>query len=78
MKLQFDANQQFQQDAVRAVVDPFDGQPLQQQGVQVTIQTSSTDPLFSGTQQTELGPSPDSSWAANRCFSARRNPPFRT
>jgi type III restriction enzyme len=55
MKLQFDANQKFQQDAVQAVVDIFDGQPLQQQGVQVTIQTSSADPLFAGTRQSELG-----------------------
>jgi type III restriction enzyme len=30
MKIQFDAQQQYQLDAVAAVVDIFDGQPLQQ------------------------------------------------
>jgi restriction endonuclease len=30
MKIQFDAQQQYQLDAVSAVVDIFDGQPLEQ------------------------------------------------
>jgi len=56
MKFQFDPNQAFQHDAVQAVVDLFKGQPPQAQGgVQVSIQANSNDPLFAGTQQTELG-----------------------
>ena len=38
MKIQFDAQQQYQLDAVAAVVDIFDGQPLQQPEYSVVYQ----------------------------------------
>lgn len=54
MKLQFDAQQQFQIDAVNAVVDVFDGQPLHQGDFEIRFDTS-YDNLLSGQVQTELG-----------------------
>lgn len=56
MKFQFDANQPFQHEAMQAVVDLFSGQPSQaQRGIQVPIKLDSHEPLFAGTEQTELG-----------------------
>lgn len=54
MKLQFDANQQFQLDAVSAIVDLLNGQPKRELDFSV-IRTDGPGPLFAGSQQTELG-----------------------
>jgi type III restriction enzyme len=45
MKIQFDAQQQYQLDAVAAVVDLFDGQPLQQP--EYSVYTSRVTAAFS-------------------------------
>ena len=54
MKLQFDANQQFQINAVAAVADLFEGQP---QGAPeyAVINLAGMGGLFAGQEQTELG-----------------------
>jgi type III restriction enzyme len=54
MKLQFDANQQFQRDAIDAVVDLFDGQPQGPPEYSV-ISLAAMDGLFEGQERSELG-----------------------
>lgn len=54
MKLQFDAKQEYQLAAVNAVVDLFDGQPLNKGDFEVAIETLGYG-LFSGQVQTDLG-----------------------
>ncbi len=50
MKLKFDSNLSFQADAVKAVVDVFDGQPLSQSGFEVSFTEQ-----VGMVEQTELG-----------------------
>src|ERR1035441_10213018 len=54
MKIQFDAQQQYQLDAVASVVDLFDGQPLQQPEYSVVYQQGDSG-LFEGQVQSEFG-----------------------
>ena len=54
MKLQFDANKPFQLDAIAAVTDLFDGQPLGAPDYSV-IHVEDWGGMYSGQAQTELG-----------------------
>jgi type III restriction enzyme len=54
MKLQFDAQQAYQLAAVEAVVDLFDGQPLNQGDYEISLAITGHD-LLSSQVQTELG-----------------------
>lgn len=54
MKLQFDSKQAYQLDAVDAITDLFDGQPIEKTDFSVILQTFDT-PLFGAVSQNELG-----------------------
>lgn len=54
MKIQFDPNQQYQIDAVDAVVDLFDGQPLEQTDFSI-VSLGGADPGFTSTLRADLG-----------------------
>jgi type III restriction enzyme len=54
MKLQFDSQQAYQIEAVQAVTDLFDGQPLEKTDFSTILQTFDT-PLFGAVSQNELG-----------------------
>src|SRR6266511_3043775 len=54
MKIQFDPKQQYQLDAVSAVIDIFEGQPLEQPEFAVIHQQEGVG-LFQGQTQSELG-----------------------
>ena len=54
MKLKFDSNQEFQKDAISAIVDIFDGLPLSDGGIEINIENKG-DGLFENLQQNELG-----------------------
>ena len=54
MKLKFDSEQEYQISAVQSIVDLFDGQPLNQDGYTIAINTKDQQ-YYGGTIQEELG-----------------------
>ncbi len=55
MKIQFDPKQQYQLDAVSAVIDIFDGQPLEKSDFSVIYRQEFGPGVLHGLEQTELG-----------------------
>lgn len=54
MKIKFDSNQQFQIDAVNSIVDIFEGLPINEGGIQISLSAKGQG-LFENIQQNELG-----------------------
>ncbi|MEO8149058.1 MAG: DEAD/DEAH box helicase family protein [Bacteroidia bacterium] len=54
MKLKFESNQTFQREAIDAITDLFEGQPLQKGDFSVSIEAAGSG-IFSGQVQTEFG-----------------------
>ena len=46
MKIQFDATQEYQLDAIRSVTDLFDGQPLKQEDSEINLSGEAQTGMF--------------------------------